>query len=195
VLWIDELEKGFAGVGTSGLDSGVTARVYGAFITWLQEKKSPVFVVGTANDINSLPPELLRKGRFDEIFFVDLPSEQERIDIFRKRLNLRCLPEFESDKMNLPTLAATAKGFTGSDIEAVINEALKKAFADGKRDPKESDFLKAINETLPLSATMRDKIEELRKWARTRARPASRVTESVPVPSEEDFGNRRQLEF
>jgi SpoVK/Ycf46/Vps4 family AAA+-type ATPase len=191
VLWIDELEKGFAGIGAASLDSGVTARVFGTFITWLQEKKSPVFVVATANDIASLPPELLRKGRFDEIFFVDLPTEEERVEVFRKRLRLRRFAGCDPARFDVDKLAKSTPGFTGADIEGVINETLKLAFADNRRDPANEDFLHVIAGTLPLSATMRDRIDELRRWSRTRARAASRVVQQVPVPSEEEFCQRK----
>jgi ATP-dependent 26S proteasome regulatory subunit len=168
VLWIDEIEKGLSGM--SGLtDSGVTARIFGALLTWLQEKTAPVFVIATANRIESLPPELLRKGRFDEIFFVDLPSKDERKEIFEIHLMRR-----GRDPMNfdLPTLVDFSEGFSGSEIEQSIVEGLYDAFGEGK-ELATLHLVKAIRETLPLSTTMKEEMERLREWARTRTRPAS----------------------
>ncbi len=170
VLWIDEIEKGFSGVGSSDqTDSGVTARVFGTFLTWLQEKKEPVFVVATANDISKLPPELLRKGRFDEIFFVDLPTFEERKEIFRIHLRKK---KRNPDKFDLDKLARKTEGFTGSEIEEVVKEALFLAF-DQNRDLEEEDLLKAIKGITPLSRTMGETIDDLRNWARHRAKFAS----------------------
>ncbi len=192
VLWIDEIEKGFAGVGSAELDSGATARVFGSFISWLQEKRSPVYVVATANDVSQLPPELLRKGRFDEIFFVDLPTAREREEIFRVHLRMR---HRDPGGFDLARLVQATQGYTGADIEGVIDEGLERAFNDGAREPTTEDFLVIIRETLPLSATMKERIEAIRSWARTRARPASGPAEPVPVPEEEEFRKRRHLEF
>jgi SpoVK/Ycf46/Vps4 family AAA+-type ATPase len=168
ILWLDEIEKGFAGFGGQQ-DGGTTARVFATFLTWMQEKTKPVFVIATANSIERLPPEMLRKGRFDEIFFVDLPSEPERLEIFRIHLSRRNrFPE----QFDLARLAAASTGMSGAEIEAVVIEALWGAFPEGRQLTQE-DLLRAIQATVPLSRTMSESIEGLRSWARTRARPAS----------------------
>ncbi len=172
ILWIDEIEKGFSGVGSSG-DSGTSSRVFGTFLTWMQEKTKPVFVAATANNIHSLPPEFLRKGRFDEIFFVDLPTHQERVEIFRlhltKRLkdskiigNLKLRDELFQD------LASLTEGFSGAEIEQAVITGLIEAFA-GKRDICAEDFLLSINNTVPLSVTQAEQICAIRDWANLRA--------------------------
>lgn len=171
VLWLDEIEKGLAGVQSSGLaDAGVTARVFATLNTWMQEKVKPVFVVATANDISQLPPELLRKGRFDEIFFVDLPAEEERLEIFAIHLRRR---HRDPARFDLARLAAEAKGFSGAEIEQVVISALHVAFAQN-REVTTDDLLAAVQETVPLSVTMREDIDLVRRWAKGRARPASR---------------------
>lgn len=172
ILWLDELEKGFAGVQSSSFsDAGTTARVFGSFITWLQEKTAPVFVIATANDIGALPPELMRKGRFDEIFFIDLPALPEREEILRIHLARR---HRDPAAFDLPALATLADGFSGAEIEQVVISALYDAF-DAGRDLQPGDLERAIRETVPLSATRREEIDALRDWAATRARPASAV--------------------
>lgn len=165
ILWIDEIEKGFA---ASDADPRAS-RVFGSFLTWLSEKKAPVFVVATANDIANLPPELLRRGRFDELFFVDLPVQIEREEIFAIHL-ARC----GRDPLQLPlvALAEQAERLSGSEIEQVVGAALYTAFSNG-RDLEEQDLANAINETVPLYETYEERIKELRDWARTRARPAT----------------------
>ncbi len=170
ILWIDELEKGFSGVQSSGMsDAGTTARVFATFLTWLQEKKAPVFVVATANDVALLPPELLRKGRFDEIFFLDLPTPSEREQIFAIHLRKR---NRDPARFNLKKLAKATEGFSGAEIEQVIIGALFTAF-DAGRDLTMDDLLSEIRATIPLSVMMREEIDELRTWAQLRARPAS----------------------
>ncbi|MCJ7750938.1 MAG: AAA family ATPase [Armatimonadetes bacterium] len=171
VLWLDEIEKGLAGVQSSGYaDSGVTARVFATLNTWMQEKIKPVFVVATANDISQLPPELLRKGRFDEIFFVDLPSESERKEIFTIHLGKR---QRDPNAFDLDRFAAESSGFSGAEIEQAIISALYTAFEEG-REVATEDVLGAIKQTVPLSVTMREDIGLVRRWAKGRARPASR---------------------
>ncbi len=174
VLWLDELEKGFSGSSGSGsTDGGTTSRVFSTFLTWLQEKTVPVFVVATANQIESLPPELLRKGRFDEIFFIDLPSEEERAEIFR--IHLRKSGR-DPEKFGVKGLAEATPGFSGAEIEQVVYDSLHEAFyAD--RELSGDDLLKAARVSVPLSMTMREKIAYMRDWAETRARKAS----SAPV--------------
>jgi SpoVK/Ycf46/Vps4 family AAA+-type ATPase len=170
VLWLDEIEKGLSGLESSGaVDAGVTARIFSSFLLWMQEKKHPVFVVATSNDVRRLPPELLRKGRFDEIFFIDLPSERERDDIFRIHLRKR---RRDPGALDVPALAVASEGFSGAEIENAVISGLYKAFAAG-RDLTMEDLLQAVAETIPLSKTMAERIDELRSWAATRARPAS----------------------
>jgi AAA+ superfamily predicted ATPase len=180
VLWVDEIEKAIAGVHSSGFsDGGVTARVFGALLTWLQEKTAPVFVVATANRIEALPPELLRKGRFDEIFFVDLPSAAEREEIFRIHLARRGR---DPRAYGAARLAALAAGFSGAEVEQAILSALYDAFAEGT-ELSQAHLERAVADSLPLSVTMREEIAGLREWARTRTRRASSAApEPVPVP-------------
>jgi SpoVK/Ycf46/Vps4 family AAA+-type ATPase len=180
VLWLDELEKGFAGTQSSGIsDGGTTARVFASFITWLQEKTAPVFVVATANRIEDLPPELLRKGRFDEIFFVDLPREDERQEIFEIHLRKR---KRNPENFDLHQLATASHGFSGAEIEQVIVSALYDAFDQG-RDITTDDLLHNIRSSVPLSRTMKEQIDELRQWASTRARNASSASSQAPPGS------------
>lgn len=176
VLWIDEIEKGLSGSQSSGrTDGGTSARVFGTFLTWMQEKKEPVFVVATANDISTLPPELLRKGRFDEIFFVDLPSAKERENIFNIHLKNK---NRDAKKLGLDMakLVKSSEGFSGAEIEEVVNEALFNAFANGQKDLQMNNLLDCISATSPLSRTMAETIANLRKWAEQRARLASSDT-------------------
>ncbi len=170
VLWIDEIEKALAGVQSSAMaDAGVTARIFASLNTWMQEKTKPVFVVATANDISQLPPELLRKGRFDEIFFVDLPAEEERREIFEIHLRKR---KRDTVQYDLDRLAQEAVGFSGSEIEQAVISALYAAFEEN-RDITTEDVSAAVKETVPLSLTMREDIGMVRRWAKGRARPAS----------------------
>lgn len=170
ILWADELEKGFAGVGGSGVsDSGTTARVFATFLTWMQEKTKPVFLVATANDVSALPPEMLRKGRFDEIFFVDLPDLNERVDIFAIHLKKRGR---DPKAFELEALAAATKGYSGAEIEQVIVGALYPAF-DAGRELTMDDLLTEAKAVVPLSVMMREEIDELRSWAAMRTRPSS----------------------
>jgi len=170
VLWVDEIEKGLSGVGSSSTgDSGVSARVFGTLLTWLQEKTAPVFVVATANRIEGLPPEVLRKGRFDEIFFIDLPEQAERREIFRIHLNRRRRAPANYD---LEALATLTEGFSGAEIEQAVIAGLYEAFAEGA-ELAQPHLVRAIRETFPLSVTMRDEIARSRVWAKGRTRPAS----------------------
>lgn len=171
VLWIDEIEKGLSGLASSGRsDAGTAARVFGSFLVWMQEKTAPVFVIATSNDITMLPPELLRKGRFDEIFFVDLPNFEERQEIFFIHLQKR---RWDPDRFDLPRLARETEGFSGAEIEQIIIAGLYDAFDDGERELAEEDMLRNIKQTIPLSKTMREQVTTLRNWARTHARSAS----------------------
>ena len=170
VLWVDEIEKGLAGSSGQGtLDGGVTQRVFGTFLTWLQEKKGPVFVVATANRIDGLPPELLRKGRFDEIFFVDLPGVPERRDIFGIHLKRRGR---DARSFDLDSLAKKAEQFSGAEIEQAVVSGLYDAFSEGGQ-LEQRHLEVAIGETFPIATTMREEIARLREWARHRTRPAS----------------------
>jgi SpoVK/Ycf46/Vps4 family AAA+-type ATPase len=170
VLWIDELEKGFAGATSESHDTGVSARVLATFLTWLQEKQKAVFVVATANQIRNLPPELLRKGRFDELFFVDLPMPEEREEILAVHLRKRSRDPGEFD---LAALAARMEGFTGAEIEQVVHEGLYAAFAEGRRPLAQADLEQAAREIIPIAVTMKESITAMRHWASTRARKAS----------------------
>jgi SpoVK/Ycf46/Vps4 family AAA+-type ATPase len=165
VLWIDEIEKGLATDHGSGVDGGVSRRVLGTLLTWLSERDSRIFIVATANDIQGLPPELLRKGRFDEIFFVDLPRVDARLDIFRIHLKRRKLNPAQFD---LNQLAARSEGFAGAEIEQVIVSALYEAFAAEK--PLSTQMLLAeMERTRPLSVVMAERMAALRAWAAERA--------------------------
>lgn len=171
ILWADELEKGFAGVSGGGVsDSGTTARVFSTFLTWMQEKTAPVFLMATANDVSALPPEMLRKGRFDEIFFVDLPDAQEREQIFEIHITKR---NRDVSKFNLKALAKASDGFSGAEIEQAIVSSLYVAF-DAKRELLQKDLLSEVKAAVPLSVMMREDIEQLRDWAILRTRPASK---------------------
>ena len=168
VLWIDEIEKAFAGARES-LGDVKAQRVFGQFLTWLQEKKRPVFVVATANNITELPPELLRKGRFDEIFFIDLPDAHERQEILAIHLARR---GFATDAFELAPLLLATRNFTGAELEHVVNDALYRAFV-AKRELNPGDLLSAAQALVPLYNTYEEEIKKLREWARLRARRAS----------------------
>ena len=162
VLWIDELEKAFAGVGGNGGGSDITTRLFGQFLTWLQEKESSVYVVATANNISSVPPEFFRKGRFDELFLVELPDDEERRRIFQIHLGKRGKLTSNVDVLKLinPT-----KGYSGADIESVVKEAVEIAFCetDGKGELTTENLLSVIENTKSISDTLKEKIESLRK--------------------------------
>jgi SpoVK/Ycf46/Vps4 family AAA+-type ATPase len=172
ILWVDEIEKGLSGMQSSGsTDGGTTARVLGSFLTWMQEKEKPVFVVATANHIAQLPPELLRKGRVDEIFFVDLPVQQDRKEILSIHLKRRDrIDDFSSAELD--ELALVSKGFTGAELEEAVKEAMFIAFDEGHQLNKD-DLLRAIKDTSPLSQTMEEMISNTRQWAKGRAVAAS----------------------
>ena len=172
VLWIDEIEKGLGNIDSSG-DSGTSARIFGTFLTWMQEKTKPVFVIATANDISKLPPELLRKGRFDEVFFVDLPTKDERKKIFNVHLNKRVQnsevgKEITLDESLLESLSDLTAGFSGSEIEQIVISALYEAFFH-ERNLTTNDLVNAIKNTIPISVTQKEQIKRLREWANVRA--------------------------
>jgi SpoVK/Ycf46/Vps4 family AAA+-type ATPase len=166
VLWIDEIEKALA---TDGADDGVSRRVLGYLLTWMAERKAPVFVVATANDVSALPAELLRKGRFDEVFFVDLPDAATRAEIFRLHLARRELRVADYD---LAALSAAAEGFSGAEIEQTVVAALYAAAASGPRAPTAQQLIAEIRSTRPLSVLMAERVAALRDWARERTVPA-----------------------
>lgn len=172
ILWIDEIEKGLAGTNSSG-DSGTASRIFGTFLNWMQDKTEPVFLVATANDIQQLPPEFLRKGRFNEIFFVDLPTTKERKAIFKIHLTKRLKSEasrgeFPLEDATYEQLAKLTEGFIGAELEQVVISSLFEAFAEN-RALEVKDLEKAIAETVPLSVTQAEQIKALREWASVRA--------------------------
>ena len=170
ILWVDEIDKAFAGSqGSGATDGGTTARVFGTFLTWLSEKIAPVFVVATANDISQLPPELLRKGRLDEIFFVDLPTDEERQEIFRIHLARRGR---DPQLFDVVSLAACSENFSGAEVEQAVISALYDAFY-AKVELSSEHVLEALRQTVPLAKTMDEQINRLRNWAEGRARNAS----------------------
>jgi len=170
VMWIDEIEKMFPSAALhSDADGGVTMRIFGTFLNWLQEKKSPVFVAATSNDISILPPELLRKVRFDEIFFVDLPDVEIRKDIISIHLSRH---KQKLAQFDIAVLAAAAEGFSGAEIEQAVNSALYSAFSSKSALTTET-ILKELRATYPLAVTMKEKVASLRDWARDRTVPAN----------------------
>jgi SpoVK/Ycf46/Vps4 family AAA+-type ATPase len=164
ILWIDEIEKGFASAESRSVDGGLSQRLFGSLLTWMQEHQSPVFVIATANNIDALPPELLRKGRFDEIFFVDLPGEATRKEILRIHLRKR---RRDPAIFDLDALAAATNGYTGSEIEQGIVSALYEAWAE-KSDITTESIATAIQGSPPLSVTMAESMQGLIEWARGR---------------------------
>ncbi|WP_258368879.1 AAA family ATPase [Curtobacterium sp. MCBD17_030] len=171
VLWIDEIEKGFSGVSGGG-DSGTSSRVFGSFLTWMQEKTEPVFVIATSNSVDTLPPEFLRKGRFDEIFFIDLPTRVERREIWRlhlaKRLKGSAAGRLDITEMLLDELADASDGYSGAEIEQAVVAALFDAF--GERRPLQADdVVRAVGNMVPLSVTQAEQIARTRSWAASRA--------------------------
>jgi ATP-dependent 26S proteasome regulatory subunit len=173
VLWIDEIEKGFSGVGPGSGDSGTSSRVFGSFLTWMQEKTRPVFVIATANNIDALPAEFLRKGRFDEIFFVDLPTRNERMKIWELHLMRRLVDKEIAASLTLgpslhEELAAVSEGYSGAEIEQAVVAALFEAFAE-KRHITREDLMDAVENMVPLSITQAEQIGRVRAWADVRA--------------------------
>ena len=175
ILWVDEIEKGFSGntAGAGQLDSGTSARVFGYFLTWMQEKTKPVFVVATANNIDALPPEFMRKGRFDEIFFVDLPTHAEReqiwaIQLAKNATDANGLAAFANDPATLATLATASADFSGAEIEQAVVGAMYEGFAHD-RAVTADDLALAVSTTVPLAVTQAERIAAIRKWASMRA--------------------------
>lgn len=164
VLWLDEIEKGLA---TDSDDDGLSRRVLGTLLTWMSDHRKPVFIVATSNDITRLPPEIVRKGRFDEIFFVDLPNSENRRQIFQIHLSKRCL---KAADFQLEALVQAAEGFSGSEIEQAIVSAMYTVHAQG-REVAQGDLIAELRQTKPLSVLMAEKIGEIREWAAGRTVP------------------------
>ena len=200
ILWVDEIEKSLSGMGSgSNGDSGTSSRIFGTFLTWMQEKTAPVFVIATANNISGLPAELLRKGRFDEIFFVDLPTHRERKEIFKLHLSKRLKDKEVSSKLEvneelLEKLADMTEGFVGAEIEQVVITALYEAFFN-KRPLEFGDLEATIKNVVPLSVTQKEQILGLRQWANVRAVAATRKDDlaeySTNVEDGSDVNNSR----
>lgn len=173
VLWIDEIEKAFAGIGGDGGGSDVTTRLFGQFLTWMQEKDNTVFIVATANDISKMPPEFLRKGRFDELFFVDLPNGEER----RKILDIHLKKRHKwNNAIDSIALIKETEGFNGADLEAVIKDTIEKAFIDGHAAITTADLIATVKDTKSISNTLKDKIDSIKKTIqKIDIKPASKV--------------------
>jgi ATP-dependent 26S proteasome regulatory subunit len=177
VLWIDELEKVFAGSGadSASADAGVSSRLLAAFLSWMQDRKAPVFVAATCNNVSVLPPELIRKGRFDELFFVDLPNQAERKQIFAIQLTRR---KRNPENFDLDRVSAAANGYSGAEIDAAVQTAMYVAYSN-KQDLSAETLVEALRATVPLSTTRAEEIEALRDWANKRAVPASAKAEAA----------------
>ena len=170
VLWLDEIEKALAGATQGAADGGVSGDALGAVLSWMQDRAGSVFVVATANDVSALPPELLRKGRFDEIFFIDLPTQKERAEVLAASLKQY---NRTAEGLDVAAIVKASTGFTGSEITALVPDALFAAFADSERAIKTDDLVDAAGATVPLGQTAAEKIAALREWAKSRARPAT----------------------
>lgn len=197
VLWIDEIEKALGGVGSGGKnDSGVSARMFATILTWMQEKKSAVYVIATANSISSLPQELLRKGRFDEIFFVDLPTEKERKEIVEIQIKKKGR---DPEKFNIDEISSKCEGFTGAEIEEAVISSLFNAYANNAKELESSDIIQAVQNIKPASkGIMRATIESLQTWAEEKGIPnANAVVEENNDSEPEQFvtkkGHKRQI--
>ena len=179
VLWIDEIEKGFASAASQSTDGGLSQRMFGTLLTWMQDHEARVFLVATANNIDALPPELLRKGRFDQIFFVDLPGQTARKQILRIPIARR---NRDPGKFDLARLSASSDGYSGAEIEQAIIAALHEAYA-AKRDLTTDAIAAALAESPPLSVTMAERITALRQWAQDRCVPGRRL-KTRPTPAD-----------
>lgn len=182
VVWIDEIEKAMQGATSGSADGGVAADALGTVLSWMQERQGEAFVIATANDVSSLPPELLRKGRFDELWFVDLPNEQERTAVLKAALRMH-KRDPEAATVRFAEVAQVTEGFTGSEIAALVPDAMFAAFGDGGREITTDDLLAAAKTVAPLSRMADGKVDKLRAWAVGRARPASATKEAVASPS------------
>lgn len=170
VVWLDEVEKALAGAINGARDGGVSADALGALLTWMQEQQGEAFIIATANDISGLPPEFLRKGRFDEIFFVDLPNASERVEVLKAALREHKRGDIKIDHKKV---ALACEKFTGAEIAAIVPDALFAGFADNGREIKTADLLSAASKVVPLSKTASEKINNLRNWAKANARHAT----------------------
>lgn len=176
VVWLDEIEKALGGATTGAADGGVSSDALGTILSWMQDRQGSTFVIATANDVSKLPPELLRKGRFDEMFFVDLPTRVERAEILRAALKTHGRKDLTS--IDSDVIARATADFTGAEIAALVPDALFTAFADGEREITTSDLAAAADSTVPLAKTSAESIREKREWAKGRARPASKPDEA-----------------
>jgi len=176
VVWFDEIEKALQGATSGSADGGVSSDALGAVLSWMQERRGEAFVIATANDVSTLPPELLRKGRFDEVWFVDLPTTEERGAVLAAALREHGRGTVQVDAAKV---AKATEGFTGSEIAAIVPDALFAAFADGEREITTDDLIDAARTVVPLSKTAAEKITKLREWASGRARPASAVEKTA----------------
>ncbi len=170
ILWIDEIEKGMAGASGAQGDGGVSTDALGAILTWMQEKKAPVFVIATANDVRSLPPELMRRGRFDDVFWFDLPTASERVSILD--ISIRAGKQ-DSSAIDLERLSSACMGFSGAECASIVEAAKRIAFLDGARPITTRDLESVAQTVIPLAKTAAEKLQTLRDWAKGRARPAS----------------------
>jgi SpoVK/Ycf46/Vps4 family AAA+-type ATPase len=162
VLWIDEIEKALAGVGGSGGSAEVTTRIFGSLLTWMQEKKNMVFVIATSNNISNMPPEFLRKGRFDEIFFVDFPDKKSRREIIEIHLRKRGKDDW-INKIKIEDIVNSTEGFAGSDLEALIAEIVEDAFIHKRNDPNINFVSERVKNYIPLSKSIKNEIEDMKK--------------------------------
>ncbi|WP_019413911.1 AAA family ATPase [Paenisporosarcina sp. TG20] len=182
VLWIDEIEKGLAGA-TGGGDGGTSTRVVGQFLFWLQESLARVFVVATANDVSQLPPELLRRGRFDELFFVDLPNQKDREEIIQ--IYIKKGFKKDVDPALLEKLVHLSEGFAGADIEAAVRDVVKQAFINGDESITDQTFVNFFENVVPLSQTSPEQIDQIRTWGRERAVPAGKPFEDNAIDKDQ----------
>jgi SpoVK/Ycf46/Vps4 family AAA+-type ATPase len=171
VLWVDELEKSASGVQSSGsTDGGTTSRVISTLLTWMEEKTAPVFLAATTNNVTQLPPEMLRKGRFDELFYIDLPTPEERVDILSIHLRKR---NRDPEQFDLEAVRKVTNGFSGAELESTVIEGLWAAFNDKEQNLTTDHLIAAAGKTTPLSKSMSEHIDAMRAWSKGRARPAS----------------------
>jgi SpoVK/Ycf46/Vps4 family AAA+-type ATPase len=170
VVWIDEIEKALQGATSGSADGGVSSDALGTILSWMQDRQGDAFVVATANDVTALPPELLRKGRFDEVWFVDLPNSVERVAVLAAALKTN---NRDAARIDMGAVSAATNGYTGSEIAALVPDAMFAAFADGEREISTKDLLAAAEGVVPLSMTADAKIKALKEWGATRARQAS----------------------
>jgi SpoVK/Ycf46/Vps4 family AAA+-type ATPase len=178
VVWFDEIEKALAGATQGAADGGVSSDALGAILSWMQDRQGEAFVFATANDVEALPPELLRKGRFDEVFFVDTPTATERIAVLHAALRAHGC---DAAPIGATAVAEACEGFTGAEVAAIVPDAMFAAFNDGARPITGTDLLTAAGSVVPLTKTAGEKIERLRAWAKTRARPASKPETATPA--------------